>query len=127
MAGWCHRLLGQAKLSPISRPEPCEQTASEDAAWPCMVDAPGGRFRARFTPDLPVSPLAAPVFFAQFLAASGVFDALVSDTPLCYASNRAHAPRDVLGTLLLGILSRHYRYATSRPCAATTSPRACSA
>lgn len=76
-----------------------------------VVDTPGGRFRAQFTPDLPVSSLGALVFFAQFLAATRAFDELVSDTPLCYGSNRAHAPRDVLGTLLLGILSGHYRYA----------------
>jgi hypothetical protein len=76
-----------------------------------IVDTPGGRFRAEFAPDLPVSSLGALVFFAQFLATSGGFDALVADTPLCYESNRAHAPRDVLGTLLLGILSGHYRYA----------------
>jgi hypothetical protein len=78
---------------------------------PQIVDTPGGRFRAQFTPDLPVSSLGALVFFAQYLAATGAFDALVADTPLGYASNRAHAPRDVLGTLFLGILAGHYRYA----------------
>lgn len=91
------------------RPEPT--LAPGDAAEPLIVDTPGGRFRAQFAPDLPVSSLGALVFFAQFLAATGAFDALVADTPLGYGSNRAHAPRDVLGTLLLGILSGHYRYA----------------
>jgi len=62
------------------------------------VDTTGGCFRAQFTPDLPVSALSALVFFAQYLAATGAFEALVADTPLCYESNRAHAPRDVLGT-----------------------------
>ena len=75
------------------------------------MDTPGGRFRARFTPDLPVSPTGALVFFARLLAATGAFGALVADTPLCYGSNRAHQPRDVLDTLLLGILSGHHRYA----------------
>jgi hypothetical protein len=56
-------------------------------------------------------PQGALVFFAQYLAATGAFDALVADPPLCYGSNRAHSPRDVLGTLLLGILAGHYRYA----------------
>jgi len=80
-------------------------------AEPMVVDTPGGRFRAQFTPDLPVSSLGALVFFAQFLATTGAFDELICETPLRYESNRAHAPRDVLGTLLLGILSGHYRYA----------------
>jgi hypothetical protein len=75
------------------------------------VDTPRGRFRAQFTPDLPVSSLGALVFFAQFLATTKAFDSLVADTPLGYASDRAHSPRDVLGTLLLGLLSGHYRYA----------------
>jgi hypothetical protein len=78
---------------------------------PLIVDTPGGRFRAQFTPELPVSSLGALVFFAQYLATTGAFDALIADTPLRYESNRAHAPRDVLGTLLLGMLSGHYRYA----------------
>ncbi|HEY9247707.1 MAG: transposase [Verrucomicrobiota bacterium] len=60
---------------------------------------------------MPVSALGALVFFTQYLAATGAFDALIADTPLRYASNRAHTPRDVLGTLLLGMLSGHYRYA----------------
>lgn len=84
--------------------------AGSSAPEPLVVDTPGGRFRAQFAPDLPVSSLGALVFFAQFLAASGSFDALVADTPLCYHSNRAHRPRDVLGTLVLGMLSGHYRY-----------------
>lgn len=97
---------------PGGEPEPADrQPAAADADEPWIVDTPGGRFRAQFTPDLPVSSLGALVFFAQFLATTGAFDSLVADTPLCYGSNRAHSPRDVLGTLLLGILSGHYRYA----------------
>ena len=66
---------------------------AHDDAEPLTVDTPGWRFRAQFTPDLPVSALGALVFFAQYLAATGAFDALIADTPLCYASNRAHSPR----------------------------------
>lgn len=84
----------------------------DDEPW--IVDTPGGRFRAQFTPDLPVSSLGALVFFAQFLAATGAFDRLVADTPLCYGSNRAHAPHDVLGTLLWGsfrdTVLRHFQW-----------------
>jgi len=70
-----------------------------------------GVFLAQLSPGPPVSALGALVFFAQYLAASGAFEKLVADTPLCYESNRAHAPRDLLGALLLGILAEHYRYA----------------
>ncbi len=57
-----------------------------------------------------MSSLGAPVFFAQFLAASCSFAALVADTPLGYKSNRAHQPRDVSGTLVLGLRFGHYCY-----------------
>lgn len=32
-----------------------KQPVIHDAAEPWIVDTPGGRFRAQFTPDLPVS------------------------------------------------------------------------
>jgi hypothetical protein len=90
---------------------PDHKATPSDAAEVLIVDTPGGRFRAQFTPELPVSPLGALVFFTQYLCATGGFEALVADTPLCYSSNRAHRPRDVIGTLILGMLSGHYRYA----------------
>ena len=106
------------QISASNQPHPPGEAArivpvcvANDDVEPLIVDTPGGRFQAQFVPDLPVSSLGALVFFAQFLATSGGFEALVADTPLSYESNRAHAPRDVLGTLLLGILSGHYRYA----------------
>lgn len=107
-------------MPPLSRPSEVHPQGESDSAdrqpaaaasEPWIVDTPGGRFRAQFTPDLPVSSLGALVFFAQYLATTGGFDSLIADTPLGYGSNRAHSPRDVLGTLLLGILSGHYRYA----------------
>ena len=51
------------------------------------------------------------VFFAQFLAATGVFERWVSQCPLAYRSGNAPDKRDVLGTLMLGLLAGHRRYA----------------
>jgi hypothetical protein len=51
------------------------------------------------------------VFFAEFLATTGVFDRWVEDCPLSYSSPNASSKRDVLGTLMLGILSGSKRYA----------------
>ena len=51
------------------------------------------------------------VFFAEFLAASGVFERWVSACPLAYSSGNAPTKRDVLGTLMLGLLAGHRRYA----------------
>lgn len=76
-----------------------------------MIDTPGGRFRALFDEQTPVSALGPLVFFAQFLRAGGRFDALCADAPLEYRSPNAPVVRDVVGTLLLGILAGHWRYA----------------
>jgi hypothetical protein len=96
---------------PKTPARPPAAPASASPAEPQIVDTPGGRFRAQFSSDLPISSSGALVFFAQFLAATGAFDALVADAPLSYASNRAHQPRDILGTLVLGMIGGHFRYA----------------
>ncbi len=51
------------------------------------------------------------VFFSEFLAATGVFERWVSSCPLAYRSGNAPDKRDVLGTLMLGLLAGHRRYA----------------
>ena len=51
------------------------------------------------------------VFFAEFLACTGVFERWVSTCPLAYRSGNAPDKRDVLGTLMLGLLAGHRRYA----------------
>lgn len=51
------------------------------------------------------------VFFAEFLATTGVFARWVDHCPLQYTSGNAPAKRDVLGTLLLALLAGHRRYA----------------
>lgn len=76
-----------------------------------VIDTPGGRYRAVFDEETPVSALGPLVFFAQFLRAGGRFEALCADAPMEYGSPNAPAVRDVLGTLLLGILAGHWRYA----------------
>jgi hypothetical protein len=43
------------------------------------------------------------VFFAEFLATTGVFERWVSSCPLEYHSGNASDKRDVLGTLMLGL------------------------
>ena len=50
-------------------------------------------------------------FFAEFLAATGVFERWVSACPLEYRSGNAPDKRDVLGTLMMGMLAGHRRYA----------------
>ena len=82
--------------------------AGEDAM---VVDTLGGRMHVRWDDKAQATPHGQIVFFAEFLAAAGVFDRWVQACPLHYSSPNASRPRDVLGTLMLGILAGSKRYA----------------
>jgi hypothetical protein len=75
------------------------------------ITTAGGVFQVQYLPDARVSAQGGMVPFAHFLEVSKVFTEWVEDSPLEYASNRAHTPTDVLGTMLLSILNGHYRFA----------------
>jgi hypothetical protein len=78
---------------------------------PEVVDTLGGRMHVRWDSGAAATPHGQLVYFAQFLAATGVFERWVSACPLVYSSGNAPDKRDVLGTLMLGLLAGHRRYA----------------
>jgi Transposase DDE domain group 1 len=78
---------------------------------PQVVDTLGGRMHVRWDEGAAATPHGQLVFFAEFLAATGVFERWVSACPLEYRSGNAPDKRDVLGTLMLGLLAGHRRYA----------------
>lgn len=78
---------------------------------PQVVDTLGGRMHVRWDGGAAATPHGQLVFFAEFLAATGVFERWVSSCPLEYRSGNAPDKRDVLGTLMLGLLAGHRRYA----------------
>jgi len=78
---------------------------------PQVVDTLGGRMHVRWDEGAAATPHGQLVFFAEFLAATGVFERWVSACPLAYRSGNAPDKRDVLGTLMMGILAGHRRYA----------------
>ena len=82
--------------------------ASEQAM---VVDTMGGRMHVHWDETAQATPHGQLVFFAEFLATAGVFDRWVQDCPLHYSSPNASSARDVLGTLMLGILAGSKRYA----------------
>jgi hypothetical protein len=85
---------------------------SGDAGQPAqVVDTLGGRMHVRWDEGAAATPHGQLVFFAEFLAATGVFERWVSSCPLEYRSGNAPDKRDVLGTLMLGLLAGHRRYA----------------
>ena len=58
-----------------------------------------------------MTPLGQLPFFIEYLKQGGLFDGWVADCPLLFTSPNAPAKRDVLGTVMLSVLSGHYRYA----------------
>ena len=76
-----------------------------------VVDTPGGRIHVQWDCTASATPNAQLTFFAEFLAATGVYESWVSSCPLTYNSPNAPSKRDVLGTWLLAILAGHNRYA----------------
>ena len=76
-----------------------------------VVDTPGGRIHVQWDHGASATPNAQLTFFAEFLAATGVYESWLSCCPLTYSSPNAPSKRDVLGTWLLAILAGHNRYA----------------
>jgi len=84
---------------------------SGEAEAPVVVDTLGGRMHVRWDSGAAATPHGQLVFFAEFLAATGVFERWVSACPLEHRSGNAPDKRDVLGTLMLGLLAGHRRFA----------------
>jgi hypothetical protein len=91
--------------------EPVKTVLAAAAGEAMVVATLGGRMRVRWDEQAQATPHGQLVFFAEFLATAGVFDRWVEQCPLSYSSPNGSAKRDVLGTLMLGILAGGKRYA----------------
>ncbi len=99
--------------SPLSAHPTGEQSSVVVNEAPAGVDLDSffGPVHVEWDQDAAMTPLGQLPFFIDFLKASGLFDALVADCPLRYASPNAPKKRDVLGTAMLSMLAGHKRYA----------------
>jgi hypothetical protein len=91
---------GEGKLGGMEGPETSDS-----------IDTFAGKVQVKWVPEAAVSSLGLMPYFIEFLKTSGVFDRWVEDCPLEYKSPNAPQKRDVLGTILLSVLSGHWRYA----------------
>jgi len=95
---------------PILLPHPAgEQPSVED--WHASADTFAGRVHVEWDRDGQMTPLGQLPFFIDYLKQGGLFDGWVADCPLSYSTPNAPSKRDLLGTVLLSVLSGHYRYA----------------
>ena len=89
-----------------------KKTALAQASEDVMVaQTMGGRMHVRWDETAQATPHGQLVCFAEFLATAGVFERWVEGCLLSYSSPNASSKRDVLGTLMLGILAGSRRYA----------------
>jgi len=91
--------MGEARRKALA----ARRGGGEEPTEPQVVDTLGGRMNVRWDEGAAATPHGQVVFFAEFLAATGVFERWVSSCPLQYRSGNAPDKRDVLGTLMLGM------------------------
>jgi hypothetical protein len=96
--------IGEKPMVKINSYLPLEKTK-------IPVNTFNGLVHVEWDPQASVTSLGQLPFFIEFLKLGGLFDAWVDDFPLEFTSNNAPSKRDILGTLLLSILSGHKRYA----------------
>lgn len=75
------------------------------------VDTPGGAVHVRWEADSEVTAHGSLTYFLEFLKTSRLWENWVRDCPLTYSSPNAPKKEEILGTILLSVLSGHKRYA----------------
>ena len=80
------------------------------AGYPHRLETPAGPIHAVWDAGEPVTGMGPLAYFAQFLHASGLWAETVGTCPLSYTSPNAPRIAEVLGTLLLTVLSGGNRY-----------------
>ena len=97
-------------FQPALSPHPAgEQPSVED--WSATADTFAGRVHVEWDRGGLVTPLGQLPFFIEYLKQAGLFAGWVADCPLTFSSPNAPTKCDLLGTVLLSVLSGHYRYA----------------
>ena len=95
---------------PALLPHPAgEQPSVEE--FSATAETFAGRVHVEWDSSGHVTPLGQLPFFIEYLKQAGLFDGWVADCPLTFSSPNAPSKRDLLGTVLLSVLSGHYRYA----------------
>lgn len=78
---------------------------------PHRVGTFGGTVEVVWTEEEKVSLLGPMIYFVQFLKSTGLWERWVERCPLKYESRNAPTKEEILGTILISVLSGHRRYA----------------
>ena len=83
---------------------------SKESIEKIQCDTFAGLVHVEWDEQAPITPVGQLIFFAQFLKTCQLFAPWVKDCPLHYNSPNSPSKEDVLGTLLLAVLSGQKRY-----------------
>lgn len=83
---------------------------TEIVDYKCKVPTPGGILHCDVDNGSPITRNGYLPHFVQFLHESGQLENLINTCPIEYSSNNAPEVKDVIGTIVLSILSGHKRY-----------------
>lgn len=89
----------------------CDLTPFQQDNVGNTVDTFDGKIHIEWDNEVSVTPIGQLSFFIEYLKVGDRFMPWIEDCPLTYLSNNAPTKREVLGSLLLSILSGHRRYA----------------
>jgi len=94
-------------------PHPAGEENEEAIAYPAphRVETPGGPVYVQWEDDPDITPHGMLTYCLEFLKISGLGEEFVEQCPLTYTSPNAPSKSEVLGTILLSVLSGHRRHA----------------
>lgn len=96
----------------VNHPEGDQEISPKKREMSALVaDTFDGKIHIEWDPQAQVTPLGQLPFFIQYLKIGHLFEPWVDECPLAYISNNAPKKVNILGSLLLSILSGHTRYA----------------
>jgi hypothetical protein len=106
-------MSGMADSRRTAALHPAGEANGEQMAFPepHRVETPGGPVYVRWEQDPDISGQGLLTYFIEFLHVSGLWAEFVEQCPLRYTSPNAPTKEEILGTILVSVLSGHRRYA----------------
>jgi len=102
--------MAKRKRRELAHPKGEEFAGLPDLPAPHRVDTLGGPLHVRWEADSEVTAHGSLTYFIEFLKVSGLWEDWVRDCPLTYTSPNAPKKEEILGTMLLSVVSGHKRY-----------------
>jgi len=105
--GGMSEVLDPRGVHPLGEPEDAVQSYPA----PHKVETLGGMVEVKWEPEPGMTMSGPMIYFIEFLVKSGRWKRWVDSCPLEYQSPNAPAKEEILGTILLSVVSGHRRYA----------------